>query len=149
MRYIWILPVILSTIGLIYAEVLKDFLQSRGLLKFGLERSELEKVTAVRGILVLIITISLIFFTGVTQLIVGAIGILLGSVIMYYSEPIYRLFATGRGNSRFRGDDKIKLVGLVLCIVSAGWMSGITQAILYGFLSVANIIPQSDLIEYY
>jgi hypothetical protein len=132
-----------------YAETVKSFLEDRGLLKLGLEKSELEKITIIRSILLLIIVISIIIFSGSIQLIVGILGIILGVVIMYYSYPIYRLFATGQGNSKFRGDNKIKLIGLIICIVSAGWMSGITQTILYTFLSTANLIPQNDLIDYY
>jgi len=149
MRWIVIFPIIVATIGIMYAETVKSFLEDRGLLKLGLEKSELEKITIIRSILLLIIVISIIIFSGSIQLIVGILGIILGVVIMYYSYPIYRLFATGQRDLKFRGDDKIKLIGLIICILSAGWMSGITQTILYTFLSTANLIPQNDLIDYY
>jgi hypothetical protein len=124
-------------------------LEEKGLLKLGLQKSELAKVNMIRGLLLLTIVIFLIFSTGKSQLIIGVIGLGLGFLIMFFSEPIYRILATGGGDSFFRGDDKIKLVGIVICILSAGWMSGITQGLLYGFLKTANIIPSSDVIDYY
>jgi hypothetical protein len=149
MVYLWLIPVIPLTIGLIYAGFLKDILEERGLLKLGLQRSELAKVNIVRGFLLLAIVIFLIFSTGKSQFILGLIGLVLGFLIMFFSEPIHRILATGGGSSFFRGDDKIKLIGIVICILSAGWMSGITQGLLYGFLKTANLIPSSDVIDYY
>jgi hypothetical protein len=150
MLYFWLIPIIPLTAGLIYAGFVKDILEEKGLLKLGLQRSEIAKVNIVRGFLLLGIVIFLIFATGKSQLIIGFIGIVLGFLIMFFSEPIHRILATGGGsNSSFRGDDKIKLVGIVICILSAGWMSGITQGLLYGFLKTANLIPSSDVIDYY
>jgi hypothetical protein len=149
MVYFWLIPIIPLTIGLIYVRSLKDMLEEKGLLKLGLQKSELAKVNMIRGLLLLAIVILLIFSTGKSQLIIGVIGLGLGFLIMFFSEPIYRILATGGADSFFRGDDKIKLVGIVICILSAGWMSGITQGLLYGFLKTANIIPSSDVIDYY
>lgn len=149
MVYFWLIPIIPLTVGLIYVRSLKDMLEEKGLLKLGLQKSELAKVNMIRGLLLLTIVIFLIFSTGKSQLIIGVIGLGLGFLIMFFSEPIYRILATGGGDSFFRGDDKIKLVGIVICILSAGWMSGITQGLLYGFLKTANIIPSSDGIDYY
>ncbi len=149
MVYFWLIPIIPLTIGLIYVRSLKDILEEKGLLKLGLQKSELAKVNMIRGFLLLAIIIFLIFSTGKSQLIIGVIGLGIGFLIMFFSEPIYRILATGGGDSFFRGDDKIKLVGIVICILSAGWMSGITQGLLYGFLKTANIIPSSDVIDYY
>jgi len=149
MVYFWLIPIIPLTVGLIYVRSLKDMLEEKGLLKLGLQKSELAKVNMIRGLLLLTIVIFLIFSTGKSQLIIGVIGLGLGFLIMFFSEPIYRILATGGGDSFFRGDDKIKLVGIVICILSAGWMSGITQGLLYGFLKTANIIPSSDVIDYY
>lgn len=149
MIWFWLVPLIPLTVGLIYVEGLKEFLETRGLLRLGLQRSELEKTNLIRGILFLLILFFLILTTGRGQLIVGMIGILLGFTIMYYSEPIHRLFAQAGAPSIFRGDAKVKLIGLIMCILSAGWMSGITQGILYGILSTANLIPSADIIEYY
>lgn len=147
--YFWLIPIIPLTAGLIYAGFVKDILEEKGLLKLGLQRSELAKVNIVRGFLLLGIVIFLIFATGNGQLIIGLIGLILGFLIMFFSEPIHRILATGGNNSFFRGDDKIKLVGIVICILSAGWMSGITQGLFYGFLKTANLIPASDVIDYY
>ena len=149
MLYFWLIPIIPLTAGLIYAGFVKDILEEKGLLKLGLQRSELAKVNIVRGFLLLGIVIFLIFATGNGQLIIGLIGLILGFLIMFFSEPIHRILATGDSNSFFRGDDKIKLVGIVICILSAGWMSGITQGLFYGFLKTANLIPSSDVIDYY
>lgn len=149
MIWFWLLPLIPLTAGLIYIEGLKEFLEQRGLLRLGLQRSELEKKNLIRGILLLLIVFFVILTSGRGQLIVGMIGILLGFAIMYYSEPIHRLFAQAGAPSIFRGDAKVKLIGLLMCILSAGWMSGITQDILYGFLSTANLIPSPDTVEYY
>jgi hypothetical protein len=149
MVYFWLIPIIPLTAGLIYAGFVKDILEEKGLLKLGLQRSELAKVNIVRGFLLLGIVIFLIFATGNGQLIIGLIGLILGFLIMFFSEPIHRILATGGNNSFFRGDDKIKLVGIVICILSAGWMSGITQGLFYGFLKTANLIPASDVIDYY
>jgi hypothetical protein len=149
MLYLWLIPIIPLTVTLIYAHSLKDILEEKGLLKLGLQKSELAKVNIVRGFLLLGIVIFLIFSTGNSQLIIGLIGLGIGFVIMFFSEPIHRILATGGGSSFFRGDDKIKLVGIVICILSAGWMSGITQGLFYGFLKTANLIPSSDVIDYY
>lgn len=149
MLYFWLIPIIPLTVGLIYTKSLKDILEEKGLLKLGLQRSELAKINIVRGFLLLGIVTFLIFATGNSQLIIGLIGLGLGFVIMFFSEPIHRILATGGSNSFFRGDDKIKLVGIVICILSAGWMSGITQGLFYGFLKTANLIPASDVIDYY
>ena len=149
MLYLWLIPIIPLTIGLIYARFVKDILEEKGLLKLGLQRSELAKVNIIRGFLLLGIVIFSIFSTGNSQLIIGLIGLGLGFLIMFYSEPIHRILATGGSNSFFRGDDKIKLIGIIICIVSAGWMSGITQGLFYGFLKTANLIPSSDVIDYY
>lgn len=149
MLYLWLIPIIPLTGALIYAHSLKDILEEKGLLKLGLQKSELAKVNIVRGFLLLGVVIFLIFATGNSQLIIGLIGLGIGFVIMFFSEPIHRILATGGGSSFFRGDDKIKLVGIVICILSAGWMSGITQGLFYGFLKTANLIPSSDVIDYY
>lgn len=149
MIWYWLLPLIPCTAGLIYIESLTQFLEEKGWLKLGLERSELEKIMIVRSILFAIIVIFSILATGKIQLIVGMIGMVLGGMIMFYSEPIHRVFGLGGGNSFFRGDDQIKIIGLVMCILSALWMSGITQALIYAFFKTANLIPSADLIDYY
>ncbi|MEY3471230.1 MAG: hypothetical protein RLZZ223_580 [Candidatus Parcubacteria bacterium] len=150
MLLLWLIPLIPLTAGLIYVVQLKDFLENRGWLKLGLERSELEKLNIIRGIIFALITIFTILSTGKTQLIVGMIGIILGIIIMYNSESIHRTFGIGGGpNSNFRGDTKVKLVGLIMCILSALWMSGITQTLLYLFLRTANVIPDADIVEFY
>lgn len=146
----WLLPLIPLTWGLIDVIKLKDFLEDRGWLKLGLERSELEKLNIIRGIIFALITIFTILSTGKTQLIVGMIGIILGAIIMYNSEAIHRTFGIGGGpNSKFRADTKIKIVGLIMCILSALWMSGITQSLLYIFLKTANLVPDTDIVDFY
>lgn len=146
----WLLPLIPLTWGLIDVVRLKEFLEDRGWLKLGLERSELEKLNIIRGIIFAMITIFTILSTGKTQLIVGMIGIILGIIIMYNSESIHRTFGIGGSpNSKFRADTKIKIVGLIMCILSALWMSGITQSLLYAFLKTANLIPDTDIVDFY
>jgi hypothetical protein len=142
----WLLPLIPLTWGLIDVVRLKDFLEDRGWLKLSLEKSELEKLNIIRSILFGLIVIFVILSSGKTQLIVGIIGIIMGGLIMYYSEPIHRVFGIGGGsNSKLRGDTKVKLVGLVICILSALWMSGITRGLLIWFLETSNLLPDPDL----
>jgi len=100
----------------------------------------------IRGIILALIIFFTILASGRTQLIVGMIGMIMGGLIMYYSESIHRTFGIGGGvNSKFRGDTQVKLVGLIICILSALWMSGITQGILIWFLQTANLLPSADL----
>ena len=147
---LWLLPLIPLTWGLIDVVKLKDFLENKGWLKLGLEKSELEKLNIIRGIIFALIVFFTILASGRTQLIVGVIGIIIGGLIMYYSEHIHRVFGIGGGpNSKFRADTKIKIVGLIICILSALWMSGITQGLLLWFLKTANLIPDGEIVDYY
>jgi hypothetical protein len=142
----WLLPLIPLTWALIDVVRLKNFLEDRGWLKLGLERSELERLNIIRGIILALIIFFTILASGRTQLIVGMIGMIMGGLIMYYSESIHRTFGIGGGvNSKLRGDTQVKLVGLTICILSALWMSGITQGILIWFLQTANLLPSADL----
>lgn len=146
----WLLPLIPLTWALIDVVRLKDFLENRGWLKLGLERSELEKLNIIRGIIFALIVIFTILASGRMQLIVGLIGMIMGALIMYYSEAIHRMFGIGgQAGSRFRADGKVKIVGLLICILSALWMSGITQGMLIWFLKTANLIPDTDIVEFY
>lgn len=146
----WLLPLIPLTWALIYVVRLKDFLENRGWLKLGLERSELEKLNIIRGIIFALIVIFTILASGRMQLIVGLIGMIMGALIMYYSEAIHRMFGIGgQAGSRFRADGKVKIAGLLICLLSALWMSGITQGMLIWFLKTANLIPDSDIVEFY
>ena len=125
---------------------LKNFLEDRGWLKLGLERSELERLSIIRGILFALIIVFTILASGNTQLIFGLIGVVIGGLLMYYSEPIHRVFGIGGGpNSKLKGDTKVKIAGLIICIVSALWMSGITQGLLFWFLETSNLLPSPDL----
>ena len=63
MVYFWLIPIIPLTIGLIYVRSLKDILEEKGLLKLGLQKSELAKVNMIRGFLLLAIIIFLIYYT--------------------------------------------------------------------------------------
>jgi len=142
----WLLPLIPLTWALIDVIKLKNFLEDRGWLKLGLERSELERLSIIRGILFALIVVFTILASGNTQLIFGLIGLVIGGLLMYYSEPIHRVFGIGGGpNSKLKGDTKVKLVGLIICILSALWMSGITQGLLFWFLETANLLPSPDL----
>ncbi|MEY2985792.1 MAG: hypothetical protein RJB24_21 [Candidatus Parcubacteria bacterium] len=141
----WLLPLVPLTWGLIDVVRLKNFLEDRGWLKLGLERSELERLNIIRGIILALIIFFTILASGRTQLIVGMIGMIMGGLIMYYSESIHRTFGIGGVNSKLRGDTQVKLVGLIMCILSALWMSGITQGILIWFLQTANLLPSADL----
>lgn len=146
----WLLPLIPLTWALIDVVRLKDFLENRGWLKLGLERSELEKLNIIRGIIFALIVIFTILASGRMQLIVGLIGMIMGALIMYYSEAIHRMFGIGgQAGSRFRADGKVKIAGLLICLLSALWMSGITQGMLIWFLKTANLIPDSDIVEFY
>lgn len=146
----WLLPLIPLTWALIDVVRLKDFLENRGWLKLGLERSELEKLNIIRGIIFALIVIFTILASGRMQLIVGLIGMIMGALIMYYSEAIHRMFGIGgQAGSRFRADGKVKIAGLLICILSALWMSGITQGMLIWFLKTANLIPDTDIVEFY
>lgn len=146
----WLIPLIPLTWALIDVVRVKDFLENRGWLKLGLERSELERLNIIRGIIFALIVIFTILASGVIQLIVGMIGMIMGGLIMYYSEPIHRVFGIGGApNSKFRADTKVKIVGLIITILSALWMSGITQGMLIWFLKTSNLIPDADIIEYY
>lgn len=146
----WLIPLIPLTWALIDVVRLKDFLENRGWLKLGLERSELEKLNIIRGIIFALIVFFTILSSGRMQLIVGMIGMIIGSLIMYYSESIHRVFGIGGGpDSKFRADTKVKIVGLIITILSALWMSGITQGMLIWFLKTSNLIPDTDIIEYY
>lgn len=146
----WLLPLIPLTWALIDVVRLKDFLENRGWLKLGLERSELEKLNIIRGIIFALIVIFTILASGRMQLIVGLIGMIMGTLIMYYSETIHRMFGIGgQAGSRFRADGKVKIAGLLICLLSALWMSGITQGMLIWFLKTANLIPDSDIVEFY
>ena len=148
--WLWLLPLIPLTWGLIDVVRLKDLLENRGWLKLGLERSELEKLNIIRGIIFALIVIFTILASGRTQLIVGLIGMIIGGLIMYYSEAIHRMFGIGgQAGSRFRADSKIKIVGLLICLFSALWMSGITQGMLIWFLKTANLIPDTDIVDFY
>jgi|GEM_PF-727397 hypothetical protein len=152
MNIIWplLLPLIPLTWGLIDVVRLKNFLEDRGLLKLGLERSELERLNIIRAIIFALIIIFVILASGKTQLIVGMIGMIMGGLIIYYSEIIHRVFGIGGGpDSKFRADTKVKLVGLVICILSALWMSGITQGLLIWFLQTSNLLPDPDLTSYF
>lgn len=142
----WLLPLIPLTWALIDVVRLKNFLEDRGWLKLSLERGELEKLNVIRAILLSFIIFFTILASGKMQLIVGAIGVIMGGLIMYYSEPIHRVFGIGGGpNSKLKGDTKVKLVGLIMCILSALWMSGITQGLLFWFLETSNLLPSPDL----
>lgn len=142
----WLLPLIPLTWALIDVVRLKNFLEDRGWLKLGLERSELERLNIIRGIILALIIFFTILASGRTQLIVGIIGMIMGGLIMYYSESIHRTFGIGGGvNSKLRGDTQVKLVGLIMCILSALWMSGLTQGLLIWFLQTANLLPSPDL----
>jgi hypothetical protein len=142
----WLLPLIPLTWALIDVVRLKNFLEDRGWLKLGLERSELERLNIIRSIIFVLIIIFVILTSGKTQLIVGMIGMVIGGLIMYYSEVIHRVFGIGGGpDSKFRADTKVKLVGLGITVLSALWMSGITQSILIWFLQTANLLPSADL----
>jgi hypothetical protein len=146
----WLILLIPLTWALIDVVRLKDFLENRGWLKLGLERSELEKLNIIRGIIFALIVFFTILSSGRMQLIVGMIGMIIGSLIMYYSESIHRVFGIGGGpDSKFRADTKVKIVGLIITILSALWMSGITQGMLIWFLKTSNLIPDTDIIEYY
>jgi hypothetical protein len=146
----WLIPLIPLTWALIDVVRLKDFLENRGWLKLGLERSELEKLNIIRAIIFALIIIFSILASGRMQLIVGLIGMIIGALIMYYSESIHRVFGIGGGpDSKFRADTKVKIVGLIITILSALWMSGITQGMLIWFLKTSNLIPDTDIIEYY
>jgi hypothetical protein len=146
----WLLPLIPLTWALIDVVRLKDFIENRGWLKLGLERSELEKLNIIRGIIFALIVIFSILASGRMQLIVGLIGMIMGALIMYYSEAIHRMFGIGgQAGSRFRADGKVKIAGLLICLLSALWMSGITQGMLIWFLKTANLIPDSDIVEFY
>jgi hypothetical protein len=148
--WLWLLPLIPLTWGLIDVVRLKDLLENRGWLKLGLERSELEKLNIIRGIIFALIVIFTILASGRTQLIVGLIGMIIGGLIMYYSEAIHRMFGIGgQPGSRFRADGKVKIVGLLICLFSALWMSGITQGMLIWFLKTANLIPDTDIVDFY
>jgi hypothetical protein len=60
------------------------------------------------------------------------------------------MFGIGGGpDSKFRGDTQVKLVGLIMCILSGLWMSGITQGLLLWFLQTSNLLPDPDLISYF
>jgi len=142
----WLLPFIPLTWGLIDVVRLKNFLEDRGWLKLALERSELERLNIIRAIIFALIIFFTILASGKTQLIVGIIGMIMGGLIMYYSESIHRTFGIGGGvNSKLRGDTQVKLVGLIMCILSALWMSGLTQKLLIWFLQTANLLPSPDL----
>ena len=146
----WLLPLIPLTWALIDIVRLKDFLEDKGWLKLGLERSELEKLNIIRAVIFALIVVFTILASGRMQLIVGLIGIIIGALIMYYSEAIHRIFGIGgQAGSMFRGDNKVKIVGLLICILSALWMSGITQSILIWFLKTSNLIPDTDIVEFY
>jgi hypothetical protein len=146
----WLLPLIPLTWGLIDVVRLKNFLEDRGWLKLALDKSELERLTLIRAILIALIIFFVILASGKTQLIVGMIGMIMGALIMYYSEAIHRMFGIGGGpDSKFRGDTQVKLIGLIMCILSGLWMSGITQGLLIWFLQTANLLPDPDLISYF
>lgn len=146
----WLLPLIPLTWALIDVIRLKNFLEDRGWLKLGLERSELEKLNIIRAIIFALIIIFSILASGRMQLIVGLIGMIIGALIMYYSEAIHRIFGIGgQSGSMFRGDNKVKIVGLLICILSALWMSGITQGLMIWFLKTSNLIPDTDIVEFY
>jgi len=146
----WLIPLIPLTWALIDVVRLKDFLENKGWFKLGLERSELEKLNIIRGIIFSLIVFFTILSSGRMQLIVGMIGMIIGALIMYYSESIHRVFGIGGGpDSKFRADTKVKIVGLIITILSALWMSGITQGMLIWFLKTSNLIPDTDIIEYY
>jgi hypothetical protein len=146
----WLLPLIPLTWALIDVVRLKDFLENKGWLKLGLERSELEKLNIIRGIIFSLIVFFTILSSGRMQLIVGLIGIIIGALIMYYSEAIHRIFGIGgQTGSLFRADSKVKIVGLIICILSALWMSGITQGMLIWFLKTSNLIPDTDIVDFY
>ncbi|NBP57073.1 hypothetical protein EBU71_11185 [bacterium] len=146
----WLLPLIPLTWGLIDVVRLKNFLEDRGWLKLALEKSELERLNIIRAILFALIIFFTILASGKTQLIVGIIGMIMGGLIMYYSESIHRVFGIGGGvNSKLRGDTQVKLVGLIMCILSALWMSGNTQGMLIWFLETSNLIPDTETVEFF
>ncbi|MEX0597156.1 MAG: hypothetical protein WD512_11705 [Candidatus Paceibacterota bacterium] len=146
MLWFWLFPLIPLTWALIDVVRLKKFLENRGWLHLALEKSELDKLNIIRGILIALIIFFTILASGKTQLIVGSFGMIMGGLIMYYSEHIHRVFGIGGGiNSKLRGDTQVKLIGLIMCVLSALWMSGITQDILIWFLQTSNLLPSPDL----
>ena len=144
--FLGILGIVGSILGIVYAEKTSEVLEDWGMLRLGLEKSELEKVTQVRGIFGILLIVFLIFMTGNFQLITGIIGMTIGGLIMYYSVPIHRFLAAGMPASKyFRGDDGIKLAGVLIFLFSALWMSGITQNMIIWFFGSAGLIPDPNL----
>jgi len=111
----------------IFPEKIAEIFEDIGFLEFGLEKSGTRKLTTVRLLSLICIFITIIFASGSTQLIVGFIGVLIGFLTMKYSLVVHNIIGSGKW---FKGDNGIKLAGLIILIVSLLWIVGLSQQIL-------------------
>jgi len=133
----------IACIGIIaLAESIADFLRERSLFGFGMEKYSNESVTKIRILGFLSMLVAGVLVTQSSQLIIGMIMIAIGLLILQYSFAVYNFMASaGMGNSPwFKGDDGVKLAGLLMVLGGALWMSGVTQAILFGIFETGGLV---------
>lgn len=133
----------ISFIGVVsLAEGISDFLRERSMFGFGMAKYRNESTTKVRVLGFLGMLVSGVLITQSSQLIIGMIMIALGLLILQYSFTVYNFIASaGMGNSPwFKGDDGVKLAGLLMVLGGALWMSGVTQAILFGIFRTGGLV---------
>ncbi len=114
----------------IFPTKLAEIFENMGILDFGLEKSGTRKLTTIRLISLISIFITIVFVSGKTELIVGFIGVVIGFVTMKYSLVVHNIIGSGKW---FKGDNGIKLAGLIILLVSLLWMVGLSQQILVDF----------------
>ncbi len=114
------------------AESISDYLREKNLFGFGIARYRNESVTRVRLWGMIGLLLSGVLVTQSSQLIIGIIMITLGLITLQYSVPIYNFVASAgmSGSAWFKGDDGIKLAGVLMVIGGGLWMSGLTQTII-------------------
>lgn len=111
----------------IFPTKLAQIFEDIGFLDLGLEKSGTRKLTTIRLLSLICIFITIVFVSGSPQLIIGFIGVILGFLTMKYSLVVHNIIGSGKW---FKGDNGIKLAGLIMLLVSLLWIVGLSQQIL-------------------
>lgn len=114
----------------IFPTKIVEIFENTGFLDFGLEKSGTRKITTIRLLSLISIFIIVVFVSGRTELIIGFIGVVIGFLTIKYSLVVHNIIGSSRW---FKGDNGIKLAGVVILIVSLLWMVGLSQEILINF----------------
>jgi hypothetical protein len=130
-----------SIAGIVYSKKISDYLVEKNWLGFNKNQSKDYLISKVRTTAIVGSIIFGILMSNNWQFIIGLIIVGIGYITLRYSVPIHRLLAeTGLGNTPwFRGDNAVKLAGVVMMIAGALWMSGVTQAIFLGIFRFGGI----------